>query len=52
MTLSIKPRHKEEKKLSDKELVHRLNTDTVILIVFTSCIGVATAILVSLMPYL
>ena len=50
MTLSIKPRHKEEKKLSDKELVHRLNTDTVILIVLTSCIGVATAILVSLMP--
>lgn len=46
MTLSIKPRHKEEKKLSDKELVHRLNTDTVILIVLTSCIGVATAILV------
>jgi hypothetical protein len=50
MTLSIKPRHKEEKKLLDKELVHRLNTDTVILIVLTSCIGVATAIIVSLMP--
>jgi hypothetical protein len=50
MILSIKPRYKEEKKLSDKELVHRLNTDTVILIVLTSCIGVATAIIVSLMP--
>ena len=50
MMLSLKPRHKVEKKLSDKELVHRLNTDTVILIVLTSCIGVATAILVSLMP--
>jgi hypothetical protein len=50
MTLSIKPRHKEEKKLLDKELVRRLNTDTVTLIVLTSCIGVATAIIVSLMP--
>jgi hypothetical protein len=50
MTLSIKPRRKEEKKLSDKELVHRLNADTVILIILTSCIGVATAIIVSLTP--
>jgi Carboxypeptidase regulatory-like domain len=49
MTLSIKPRHKEEKKLLDKEL-RRLNTDTVTLIVLTNCIGVATAIIVSLMP--
>lgn len=48
--LSLKPRHKVEKKLSDKELVHRLNTDTAILIVLTSCIGVATTIIVSLMP--
>lgn len=50
MILSLKPRHKVEKKLSDKELVHRLNTDTAILIVLTSCIGVATTIIVSLMP--
>jgi hypothetical protein len=50
MTLSIKPRHKEEKKLLDKELVRRLNTDAVILIVLTSCIGVVTAIIASLMP--
>lgn len=50
MTLSIKSRHNKEKKLLDKELVHRLNTDTAILIVLTSCIGVATAIIVSLMP--
>jgi Carboxypeptidase regulatory-like domain len=50
MMLSLKPRHKVEKKLSDKELVHRLNTDTAILIVLTSCIGVATTIIVSLMP--
>ena len=48
--LSLKPRHKEEKKLPDKELVHRLNTDTAILIVLTSCLGVATTIIVSLMP--
>jgi hypothetical protein len=50
MTLSIKSRHNEEKKLLDKELVHRLNTDTVTLTVLTICIGVATAIIVSLMP--
>jgi Carboxypeptidase regulatory-like domain len=50
MMLSLKPRHKVEKKLSDKELVHRLDTDTAILIVLTSCIGVATTIIVSLMP--
>ena len=50
MTLSIKPRHEEEKKLSDKELVRRLITDAVILIVLTSCIGVVTAIIVPLMP--
>jgi hypothetical protein len=48
MMLSLKPRHKEEKKLSDKELEHRLNTDTAILIVLTSCFGVAA--IVSLMP--
>jgi Carboxypeptidase regulatory-like domain len=50
MTLSIKPQHNEEKKLSDKELVHRLNTDTVTLTVLTICIGVVIAIIVSLMP--
>jgi hypothetical protein len=50
MTLSIKSRHKEEKKLLDKELVHRLNTDTLTLTILTICIGVATAIIVSLMP--
>ena len=50
MMLSLKPRHKVEKKLSDKELVHRLNTDTAILIVLSSCIGVAATIIVSLMP--
>ena len=49
MRLSVKPRHKEE-KLLDKELVHRLNTETVILIVLTSSIGVVTAIMVSLTP--
>jgi hypothetical protein len=47
MTLSTKPRHEEEKKLLDKELIHRLNTDTAILIALTSCIGVATAIIIS-----
>jgi hypothetical protein len=47
MTLSTKPRYKEEKKLLDKELIHRLNTDTAILIALTSCIGVATAIIIS-----
>ena len=50
MRLSEKPQHKEEKKLLDKELVHRLNTETVILIVLTSSIGVVTAIMVSLTP--
>src|SRR5919106_4672447 len=50
MTLSTKPRYEEEKKLLDKELIHRLNTDTAILIVLTSCIGVATAIIISLIP--
>jgi hypothetical protein len=50
MTLSTKPRHEEDKKLSDKELVRRLNTDAVILIVLTSCIGVVIAIIVPLMP--
>jgi Carboxypeptidase regulatory-like domain len=50
MTLSLKPRHEEDKKLSDKELVRRLNTDAVILIVLTSCIGVVTAIIAPLMP--
>lgn len=50
MISSIKPRHEEEKKLLDKERVHRLNTETAILIVLASCIGVATAITVSLMP--
>ena len=48
MILSMKPRHKEEKKLLDKELVHRLNAETAILIVLTSCLGVATAIIISL----
>jgi hypothetical protein len=48
MTLSTKPHYKEEKKLLlDKELIHRLNTDTAILIALTSCIGVATAIIIS-----
>jgi hypothetical protein len=37
MILSLKHLHKEEKKLSDKELLHRLNIDTAILIVLTSC---------------
>jgi hypothetical protein len=50
MTLSTKPRYEEEKKLLDKELIHRLNTDTAILIVLTSCIGVTTAIIISLIP--
>ena len=50
MTLSIKTRHNEEKKLLDKELVLRINADTVTLTVLTICIGVATAIIVSLMP--
>jgi hypothetical protein len=50
MILSLKHLHKEEKKLSDKELLHRLNIDTAILIVLTSCFGVATTIIVSLMP--
>jgi hypothetical protein len=49
MTLSTKPRHEEDKKLSDKELVRRLNSDTAFLIIFTSCIGVVTAIMVPLM---
>jgi hypothetical protein len=47
MTLSTKPRYKEEKKLLDKELIHRLNTYTAILIALTSCIGAATAIIIS-----
>jgi hypothetical protein len=50
MTLSTKPRHEEDRKLSDKELVRRLNTDAVILLVLTSCIGVVIAIIVPLMP--
>ena len=50
MRLSEKTQHKEETKLLDKELVHRLNTETVILIVLTSSIGVVTAIMVSLTP--
>jgi Carboxypeptidase regulatory-like domain len=50
MILSMKPRHEEEKKLLDKKLVHRLNSDTAILIVLTSCFGVVTAIIISLMP--
>jgi Carboxypeptidase regulatory-like domain len=50
MTLSLKPRHEEDKKLSDKELVRRLNSDTAILIVLTTCIGVVTAIIAPLMP--
>jgi Carboxypeptidase regulatory-like domain len=50
MTLSAKPRHEEDKKLSDKELVRRLNFDTAILIILTSCIGVVTTIIVPLMP--
>jgi hypothetical protein len=50
MTLSTKPRHEEEKKLLDKELVRRLNSDTAILIILTSCIGVVIAIIVPLMP--
>jgi len=50
MILSLKHLHKEEKRLSDKELLHRLNIDTAILIVLTSCFGVATTIIVSLMP--
>jgi Carboxypeptidase regulatory-like domain len=49
MTLSTKPRHEEDKKLSDKVLVRRLNIDAVILIVLTSCIGVVIAIIVPLM---
>ena len=49
MTLSIKPRHEEDNRLSDKELVRRLNSDTAFLIIFTSCIGVVTAIMVPLM---
>ncbi len=48
--ISIKPRHEEEKKLLDKEHVRRLNTDTVNLVILTSCIGVVTAIMVSLIP--
>lgn len=44
MTLSTKPRYKEEKKLLDKELIHRY---TAILIALTSCIGVATTIIIS-----
>ena len=52
MRLSIKPRHNEEKKLADNELVQRLNTDTAILIVLTSTIGVVTAIMVSFTPVL
>jgi hypothetical protein len=47
MTLSTKPHYKEEKKLLDKELIHRLNTDTAILIALTSLIGAATAIIIS-----
>jgi hypothetical protein len=47
MMLSLKPRHREEKKLPDKELVHRLKA---ILMVLISCFGVATTIIVSLMP--
>jgi hypothetical protein len=50
MILSFYPRHQEEKNLLDKELVHRLNANTAILIVLTSCFGVATAIIISLMP--
>ena len=50
MTLATKPRHKEDRKLSDKELVRRLNFDTVFLIILTSCIGVVAAIIVPLMP--
>lgn len=50
MILSLYPRHKEERNLLDKELVHRLNANTAILIVLTSCFGVATAIIISLMP--
>jgi hypothetical protein len=48
--LSLKPRQEEEKKLSDKELLHRLNTETATLIILTSCLGVAAAIMISLMP--
>jgi Carboxypeptidase regulatory-like domain len=50
MTLSIKHRHEEDKKLLDKELVRRLNSDTVILIILSSCIGVVVAIIVPLTP--
>jgi hypothetical protein len=50
MTLSTKPRQEEDKELSDKELVRRLNSDTAILIILTSCIGVVIAIIVPLMP--
>ena len=50
MTLATKSRHEKDKKLSDNELVRRLNFDTAFLIILTSCIGVVIAIIVPLMP--